>query len=156
MSHWRWIALSVVTLVFCTAQMCDRPPDTPPEPLVVDVGGDKSVVVGGSVALSGLITGGVPPYSLQWLQTSGPELSLNATRYKEIILVIGLSEGVAVVEFTVTDGDGQVAKDQATVTVTAPDGDGDGVPDKRDNCRSAANPDQQDSDSDGIGDACDT
>lgn len=35
------------------------------------------------------------------------------------------------------------------------DVDGDGVPNASDNCPSIANPDQADSDHDGIGDACD-
>ena len=36
-----------------------------------------------------------------------------------------------------------------------PDGDGDDVPDGEDNCPDKANPDQHDSDEDGIGNACD-
>ncbi|MDP2599690.1 MAG: thrombospondin type 3 repeat-containing protein [Deltaproteobacteria bacterium] len=38
---------------------------------------------------------------------------------------------------------------------TGPDGDGDGVPDARDNCPSANNPDQSDINRNGVGDACD-
>ncbi len=37
-----------------------------------------------------------------------------------------------------------------------PDTDGDGVPDSRDNCPGIFNPSQRDSDSDGLGDVCDT
>ena len=37
----------------------------------------------------------------------------------------------------------------------AADEDGDGVPDATDNCRNADNPDQTDTDNDGLGDACD-
>ena len=35
-----------------------------------------------------------------------------------------------------------------------PDSDGDGVSDRQDNCPGVANPDQQDADGDGAGDAC--
>lgn len=37
---------------------------------------------------------------------------------------------------------------------TPPDGDKDGIADTEDNCQNAANPDQQDTDNDGVGDAC--
>jgi hypothetical protein len=38
----------------------------------------------------------------------------------------------------------------------APDGDNDGVPDSADNCPTEPNPDQADSDGEGVGDACDS
>lgn len=41
-----------------------------------------------------------------------------------------------------------------TCAVMDPDADGDGVPDDEDNCPATSNPDQADSDNDGIGDAC--
>lgn len=39
-------------------------------------------------------------------------------------------------------------------TMSVVDDDGDGVPDAADNCRNADNPDQQDTDDDGLGDPC--
>jgi hypothetical protein len=39
--------------------------------------------------------------------------------------------------------------------VANPDADGDGIPDAIDNCPADVNPDQQDLDGDGLGDACD-
>ena len=52
---------------------------------------------------------------------------------------------------------GSIDLGSATVSldVNAFDPDGDGVAEKQDNCREVANPDQRDTDADGIGNACD-
>jgi hypothetical protein len=42
------------------------------------------------------------------------------------------------------------------VVVMVPDSDGDGIPDDQDNCPTVSNPDQCDSNLNGIGDACET
>lgn len=52
----------------------------------------------------------------------------------------------------VTDAEGKQATATMDVTVTK---DGDLIPDDQDNCPNHANPDQKDSDGDGIGDVCD-
>ncbi len=54
--------------------------------------------------------------------------------------------------------DAMVVTPDATVESDAElpaDGDGDGAPDSSDNCIDVANPEQTDSDNDGLGDACD-
>src|SRR5207249_2304542 len=49
-----------------------------------------------------------------------------------------------------------VAAVHSLETAGLPDADGDGFPDAVDDCPTVANPDQQDSDHDGVGDACET
>ena len=67
------------------------------------------------------------------------------------------SAGTYTVILTVTDDQGAIGRDTATVTVTAgaTDSDGDGILDADDNCPDTDNPDQDDLDNDGTGDVCD-
>ena len=51
--------------------------------------------------------------------------------------------------------DGATTSSSSTTTSVIVDTDNDGIPDNQDNCPSVANPDQLESDADGIGDACD-
>lgn len=50
------------------------------------------------------------------------------------------------------DNDGDL--DERVCITYSLDGDGDGVPNGKDNCPFASNPDQKDTDGDGVGDAC--
>ena len=61
------------------------------------------------------------------------------------------------VELTVTDSNGQTASvsQDIEVKVPDPDTDDDGVPDPVDNCPLTSNPGQNDTDGDGVGNACD-
>lgn len=58
--------------------------------------------------------------------------------------------------FTYKASDGESESNTVTVQITVnADADADGVPDANDNCPNDANPDQSDTDNDGIGNACD-
>ena len=86
-------------------------------------------------------------------------------------LVPPFSSNGAFVVFDLTTGNGQICLFFATAgcivgatesvrfegsfTLSDPDSDSDGVPDSVDNCTLVANPDQRDSNGDGIGNACD-
>ncbi|XOV93646.1 MAG: Ig-like domain-containing protein [Bacteroidota bacterium] len=58
--------------------------------------------------------------------------------------------------YSVTDTEGLISETvNVGITILAPDEDGDGIIDPDDNCVSVSNPDQLDTDGDGIGDVCD-
>lgn len=72
-------------------------------------------------------------------------------------LVTDLSPGTKYNYRLVLNWDGQLYFGSNVVfTTVGVDSDGDGVPDSTDNCDAVANPNQADTDHDGIGDACDT
>jgi subtilisin family serine protease len=69
---------------------------------------------------------------------------------------VSLSPGTHTLGASVTDSDGHSPTNPPQLTVTVlPDHDGDGVPSNLDNCPMTANPDQADTDDNGVGDACD-
>lgn len=63
--------------------------------------------------------------------------------------------GIYPLEFSVFDGNLSDSKTVTIEVINTPDSDNDNIPDFRDNCPNVQNPDQDDSDLDGKGDACD-
>ena len=67
-----------------------------------------------------------------------------------------LGEGTHSVTVTATDSQGESSQVSISFTIDPVDSDGDTIPDAVDNCPNVSNPDQADSNGDGIGDACST
>lgn len=131
------------------------------DPPVAAAGPDRTITLGETAQLDG--SGSRDPdnrpslLTYQWHLLTKPASS----RRTDADLVGGNAPSVSfvpdvggsyVLSLTVSDGLAS-ATDQATVTVVG-DQDGDGVPDGEDNCPSTANPDQTDTNGDGVGDAC--
>lgn len=86
---------------------------------------------------------------------STPSASIPCADATVATSVTGLSPGTKYNHRLVFDVDGNLYPGNTVVfTTVGVDTDGDGVPDSTDNCDTVANPDQADSDHDGIGDAC--
>ncbi len=89
------------------------------------------------------------------LPFSYPETTVFADSYtiQEVQYTATELGNVYLISGTLTAADGAVVTEIITLTVLS-DRDGDGVPDNEDNCPDHPNPDQEDADGDGIGDAC--
>ncbi|BDY07042.1 thrombospondin type 3 repeat-containing protein [Ferrimonas sp. YFM] len=91
-------------------------------------------------------SGSIPPTFLTDEQNSSNPPDISLANFARLVLVFNDSiQGEISVISTIT-----------SLIQTGQDADGDEVTDELDNCPSTANSDQTDSDSDGIGDACDT
>jgi len=107
---------------------CDPNP-CGPQPLLVSAGPDKEINSGGSTILEGTVSGGTPPYFLQW----SPVESLDNP---EALQPTASPTATTTYTLTVTDAMSQLASDTVLVTVTDAgipgDMDGDGDVDQSD------------------------
>ena len=108
----RWRCISDVSLTGGEVQ-------APPPPLTVSAGPDKQIATGGATILEGAVSGGTPPYVIEWSPTEGldnPQL-LQPTASPAITTVYTL---------TVTDSMSDSDNDSVLVTVLGIPGDFDG------------------------------
>ncbi|MFQ5766479.1 MAG: thrombospondin type 3 repeat-containing protein [Acidobacteriota bacterium] len=109
------------------------------------------------------LSGAVPVFETQSLGTTRAEVSSTHPALAgagEVVFVLKLvyQGGLQSIYFSANsepvdlqDGEGDGDEEEGT----ADDLDGDGIPDDQDNCPERENPDQRDTDGDGLGDACD-
>ncbi len=107
----KWRSISDVSLMGGAVE-------APPPPLTVSAGPDKQITMGGATILEGAVSGGTPPYVIEWSPAEGldnPQL-LEPTASPTITTVYTL---------TVTDSMSDSDSDSVLVTVSGPDIPGD-------------------------------
>jgi hypothetical protein len=113
---------------------------------IASSGSTACTVVELSVSGAGFTLGGATPL---------PPITIDPGAVAEVVLIFAPAvEGPAVGELTLSPLQEPLRSVELRGTGVA-DRDGDGVPDDSDNCPDVPNPDQEDSDGDGVGDVCD-
>ena len=154
--------------------------DVVPCPMVAEAGGPYANHASLWTRLSPYATGGLAPYSCAWT-FSGAYLEMDDAAACDAH-IRGQEEGAFVLTLVMTDRAGNSATDTANFEVTEPgasddnsnggpaggipqdkpgdsvdeDLDSDGIRNENDNCPNHPNPDQIDTDGDGLGNACDS
>jgi cysteine-rich repeat protein len=108
------------------------------------------VFPGDAVTFDATQAGGTAPIAWSWSSSRDGALGTGAPLTAQLT-----TPGVHVVTLTATDSAGRGDTKTIQIHVLEPDADGDGVVGAADNCPLIVNPDQADSDGDGLGDACD-